>query len=158
MKTLLILILCILIQISVSAQNILKISDTKTSHLVCPDKVQYVQAGNYSIIQAEVVPELSNLIRVKAVQPFDKSTSLTVVCADRIYSFELQYGNDAPITYPIETFDSQKAMTFSGKMMPDHLLKDLCDQVLDQHRHKFRKRKNRKRRNQGSSELDQLEK
>jgi len=124
--------------------NILKISDTKTSHLVCPYKVNYVQAGDYSIIQAEVVPELSNLIRVKAVQPFDKPTSLTVVCADRIYSFELQYGNDSPITYPIETFDSQKAMTFSGKMMPDYLLKDLCDQVLDQHRHKFRKRKSEK--------------
>ena len=114
MKTFLILIICALFQFSVSAQNILKISDTKTSHLVCPDKVQYVQSGDYSIVQVEVVPELSNLIRVKAVQPFDKPTSLTVVCADRIYSFELQYGNDAPITYPIETFDSQKAMTFSG--------------------------------------------
>jgi conjugative transposon TraN protein len=124
--------------------NILKISDTKTSHLVCPDKVNYVQAGDYSIIQTEVVPELSNLIRVKAVQPFDKPTSLTVVCADHIYSFELQYGNDAPITYPIETFDSQKAMTFSGKMMPDYLLKDLCDQVLDKHKVQFRKRKSEK--------------
>jgi conjugative transposon TraN protein len=150
MKTFLILIICALIQFSVtaqnirSAQNILKISDSKTSHLVCPDKVNYVQAGDYSIVQAEVVPELSNLIRVKAVQPFEKSTSLTVVCADRIYSFELQYGNEAPITYPIETFDSQKAMTFSGKMMPDYLLKDLCDQVLDQHRHQFRKRKSEK--------------
>lgn len=133
-----------MIQISGSAQNILKISDSKTSHLVCPDKVIYVKAGDYSIVQAEVVPELSNLIRIKAIQPFEKSTSLTVVCADLIYSFELQYGNDAPITYPIETFDSQKAMTFSGKMMPDYLLKDLCDQVLDCHRQDFRKRKTEK--------------
>jgi len=144
MKTFLIILICTMIQISVNAQNILKISDSKTSHLVCPDKVKYVQAGDYSIIQAEVVPELANMVRVKAVQPFDKSTSLTIVCADRIYSFELQYGNDAPITYPIETFDSQKAMTFSGKMMPDYVLKDLSDQVLDQHRHKFRKRKTEK--------------
>ena len=144
MKSILIILICAMIQISTSAQNILKISDTKTSHLVCPDKVQYVQAGDYSMVQAEVVPELSNLVRIKAMQPFEKTTSLTVVCAGRIYSFELQYGNNAPITYPIETFDSQKAMTFSGKMMPDYLLKDLCDQVLDQHRHKFRKRKTEK--------------
>jgi len=144
MKTFLIILICALTQISASAQNILKISDSKTSHLVCPDKVNYVQAGDYTIVQAEVVPELSNLIRIKALQSFDKPTSLTVVCADRIYSFELQYGNDAPITYPIETFDSQKAMTFSGKMMPDYVLKDLCDQVLDQHKHKFRKRKTEK--------------
>lgn len=144
MKSILILIICTLIQSSVSAQNILKVSDTKTSHLVCPDKVVYVQAGDYSLVQAEVVPELSNMVRVKAVQPFDKHTSLTVVCADRIYSFELQYGNDAPITYPIESFDSQKAMIFSGKMMPDYLLKDFCDQVLDKHKVQFRKRKSEK--------------
>ena len=150
MKTLLVIFICALIQISVSAQNtpntqnILKISDTKTSHLVCPDKVKYVQAGDYSLVQAEVVPELSNMVRVKALQPFEKQTSLTVVCADRIYTFELQYGNDAPITYPVETFASQQAMTFSGKMMPDYVLKDLCDQVLDKHRHQFRNRKTKK--------------
>jgi conjugative transposon TraN protein len=144
MKAFLVIFIFSLIQISVSAQNILKISDSKTSHLVCPDKVSYVQAGDYTLVQAEVVPELSNLIRIKALQPFEKPTSLTVVCADRIYSFELQFGNDAPITYPIDTFDSQRALTFSGKMMPDYLLKDLCDQVLDQHRHNFRKRKTEK--------------
>ena len=144
MKTILIILICALIQNTVSAQNILKVSDSKTSHLVCPDKVKYVQAGDYSIIQAEVVPELANMVRVKAVQPFEKSTSLTVVCADRIYSFELQYSNDTPITYPIEAFDSEKAMTFSGKMMPDYVLKDLCNQVLEKHRHKFGKRKSEK--------------
>jgi conjugative transposon TraN protein len=124
--------------------NNLKVSDTKTSHLVCPDKVSYVQAGDYSIVQAEIVPELSNLIRVKAVQPFEKPTSLTVVCADHIYSFELTYGNDAPIAYPIESFQSQQAKTFSGKLMPDYLLKDLCDHVLEKHRHQFHKRKAKK--------------
>lgn len=142
MKTFLIIIfISSLIPFSVSAQNILIVSDSKTSHLVCPDKVEYVQAGDYSIIQAEVVPELSNLIRIKATQSFEKQTSLTVVCADRIYSFELQYGNEAPITYPIEIFESQKALTFSGKLMPDYLLKDLCDQVLNKHIVRYRKRK-----------------
>lgn len=162
MKTILTIIICALVQVSASAQNAqitsnvqttqicqtiqntLKVSDTKTSHLVCPDKIRYVQAGDYSLVQAEVVPELSNMVRIKALQPFEKQTSLTVVCSDRIYSFELRYGNDAPITYPIETFESQSAMTFSGKMMPDHLLKDLSDQVLDKHKVQFRKRKTKK--------------
>jgi conjugative transposon TraN protein len=139
------------VHLSVSAQQVqssftnnLKVSDTKTSHLVCPDKVSYVQAGDYSLVQAEVVPELSNLVRIKAAQPFEKPTSLTIVCGDHIYSFELTYGNDAPITYPIEIFESQQAMTFSGKLMPDYLLKDLCDQVLEKHRHQFHKRKAKK--------------
>ncbi len=147
MKAFLIIFICALISVSVSAQNIpdtpniLKVSDTKTTHLVCPDKVVYVQAGDYDFVQAEIVPELSNMVRIKATKPFENQTSLTVVCADRIYSFELVYGNDAPITYPIKTFDSQNAMTFSGKLMPDQVLKDLCDQVLDKHNHEFRKRK-----------------
>ncbi len=159
MKSIIVIIFSVLaVHLSASAQqvqtttsdkvpattNILKVSDTKTSHLVCPDKVSYVQAGDYSLVQAEVVPELSNLVRVKAAQPFERPTSLTIVCADHIYSFELTYGNDAPITYPIESFESQQAMTFSGKLMPDYLLKDLCDQVLEKHRHQFHKRKTKK--------------
>jgi conjugative transposon TraN protein len=144
MKSLLIIFVFALIQISVSAQNILKVSATKTSHLVCPDKVVYVQAGDYSLVQTEIVPELSNLIRIKALQSFDKQTSLTLVCADRIYSFVIEFGEDAPITYPLESFESQKAMTFSGKMMPDQVLKDLCDQVLDRHKVQFRRRKTEK--------------
>jgi conjugative transposon TraN protein len=152
MKSIIVIIFgALAVHLSVSAQQVqtantnnLKVSDTKTSHLVCPDKVSYVQAGDYSLVQAEVVPELSNLVRIKATQPFEKPTSLTVVCADHIYSFELSYGNDAPITYPIESFESQQAMTFSGKMMPDYLLKDLCDQVLEKHRHQFHKRKAKK--------------
>jgi len=159
MKSIIVIIFSVLaVHLSVSAQQVqpantnnlpaitnnLKVSDTKTSHLVCPDKVIYVQAGDYTVVQAEVVPELANLVRIKATQPFEKPTSLTVVCADHIYSFELSYGNDAPITYPIESFESQQAMTFSGKMMPDHVLKDLCDQVLEKHRHQFHKRKSEK--------------
>lgn len=159
MKSIIVIIFSALaVHLSVSAQQVqssntnnlpattnnLKVSDTKTSHLVCPDKVSYVQAGDYSLVQAEVVPELSNLVRIKAAQPFDKPTSLTVVFADHIYSFELTYGNDAPITYPIESFESQQAMTFSCKIMPDYLLKDLCDQVLEKHQHQFHKRRAKK--------------
>ena len=152
MKSIIVIIFSALaVHLSVSAQQVqtantnnLKVSDTKTSHLVCPDKVNYVQAGDYSIVQAEIVPELSNMVRVKAVQRFEKPTSLTVVCADHIYSFELSYGNDAPITYPIESFESQAAMSFSGKMMPDYLLKDLSDKVLKKHWRQFHKRKAKK--------------
>ena len=147
MKATIIIIFCAHLQLAVSAQNtsnILKVSDTKTTHLVCPDKVDYVQAGDYSLVQAEVVPELSNLVRIKATHPFDDTASLTVVCDDRIYSFELHYGNDEPITYPVETFDSQEAHTFSGKLMPDYVLRELSDEILDEHWHNYRKRKAKK--------------
>ncbi|MGV8092069.1 MAG: conjugative transposon protein TraN [Mangrovibacterium sp.] len=149
MKAFFIIIFCACLQLAVKAQilsDTLKISDTRTTHLICPDKVDYVQAGDYSIVQAEVVPELSNLVRIKATRPFENSSSLTVVCKNRIYSFELIFGNNVPITYPVEMFHSRDAMTFSGKLMPDYQLKDLCDRVLDKHQRRgcYRKRKNEK--------------
>ena len=136
MKTFLVILFFAQIQLVANSQTLsdtLRISDSKTAHLVCPDKVDYVQAGDYTLVQAEIVPELSNIVRVKATQTFEKPTSLTVVCAGRIYSFELVFGSDVPITYPVEIFHSQDAMTFSGKLMPDYLLRDLCNQVLDKH-------------------------
>lgn len=147
MKAFVFVIFCTQLQLAVSAQNTpdtLKVSEIKTTHLVCPGRVDYVQAGDYSLVQAEVVPEVSNLVRIRATRPFEKETSLTVVCDARIYSLELIYGSDAPITYPVESFASQDAMTYSGEIMPDYLLKDLSDQVLDKHRKNYRKRKTEK--------------
>jgi len=147
MKTFLSILFCVQLSWAVQAQNqsdTLVVSDSKTSHLVCPDKVSYVQAGDYSLVMAETVPELSNLVRIRAVRPFEKPTSLTVVCAGRIYSFEVRYGNKAPLTYPVESFHSQDAMTFSGRLMPEARLKELCDRVQDKHRRPFRRRRTAK--------------
>lgn len=149
MKAFFIILFCAQVGLAVNAQSpsdTLKISDTRTSHLVCPDKVDYVQAGDYTLVQAEIVPELTNMVRIKATGPFEKPTSLTIVCKDRIYTFELRYGNDVPVTYPVEIFHWQDAMTFSGKLMPDYLLYDLCDKVLDKHARRkcYRRRKTEK--------------
>ncbi|WP_159516907.1 DUF4138 domain-containing protein [Sunxiuqinia indica] len=149
MKAIVMIIFCAQVQLTTLAQvfsDTLKISDTKTSHLVCPGKVDYVQVGDHTLVQAEVVPELANMVRIKATAPFEKPSSLTVVCQDLIYTFELRYGNDGPITYPVDSFHGQDARTFSGKLMADHVLKELCDQILDRHHRRgcYRKRKGEK--------------
>lgn len=146
MKTIVFFIFALLLQAAVRAQNpsdTLRISDTKTSHLVCPGKVSYVQAGDYSRIQAEVVPGLSNLVRVKASGPFETPSSLTVSCKDRIYSLILVYGNEVPISYPLESFSSMDAKSFSGKLMPDKLREAYSDRILSEGRKDYRKRKTR---------------
>lgn len=144
MKAIVTILLGITLQLAAQAQNpgdTLRISDTKTSHLVCPGKVSYVQAGDYSLVQAEAVPDLSNLVRIKATGPFERPSSLTVVCDDRIYSLVLVYGNHAPISYPLESFPSMDAHSFSGKLMPDNLLNRFCDRILVENRKNYRKRK-----------------
>lgn len=136
MKVFFAIVFCALLPGAAKSQvlsDTLKISDSKICHLVCPDKVDYVLAGDHTLVQAEAVPELSNMVRIKAIMPFEKPTSLTVVCINRIYSFELVFGNDVPITYPVEIFHWQDALTFSGKLMPDYLLKDLCAQSQEKH-------------------------
>ncbi|KOH43666.1 DUF4138 domain-containing protein [Sunxiuqinia dokdonensis] len=130
MKTILMIVPILLFQLSVFAQNYLPVTDSKATHLVCPDKVSYVQVGNPSLVLAEVVPELPNLIRIKATGSFDKESSLTVVCAGRIYSLILSFEDSKEITYDLESFHSEKAGGPSSGLMPDYVLKELSDQIL----------------------------
>lgn len=130
MKNVLMIIPILIFQLSVFAQNYLAVSDSKTTHLVCLDKVSYLQVGDPTLILAEVVPELPNLIRIKATGSFDKESSLTVVCADRIYSLILSFEDSKEITYDLESFHSEKAGGPSSGLMPDYLLKELSEQIL----------------------------
>ncbi len=129
-KSLFILAIVLFVQPCLTAQNRLPVCENKADHLVCPDRVTYLQVGDPSLILAETVPELPNLVRVKAAKPFEKGSSLTLVCAGRIYSLILQYKDTDEITYDLESFRSEKAGNYSGGMMPDYVLKNGCDQVL----------------------------
>jgi conjugative transposon TraN protein len=120
----------LIFQLSVFAQNYLPVSDSKATHLVCLDKVSYLQGGDPSLVLAEVVPELPNLIRIKATGPFDKEPSLTVVCAGRIYSLILNFEDSKEITYHLEPFHSEKAGRSSSCLMPDYVLKELSEHIL----------------------------
>lgn len=130
MKSLLLISFFSIFALTSPAQNILQLSDKKSVHVVCPDKVLYVSCGDDSEIQAEILPELSNIVRVKALHPFEGQTSVTVVCAGRIYSVAAQFGNCDVLTYQLESLPSEKAYPFSGKLMPDESLKGVSDQVL----------------------------
>jgi len=132
MTRILIVLLFSIFTLVSSAQNILQLSDRKSIHVVCPDKVLYVRCGDDSSIEAEILQELSNIVRVKALHPFEGQSSLTVVCAGRIYSVAAQFGNCEVLTYQLESLPSEKAFPFSGKLMPDESLKGVSDQVLSQ--------------------------
>lgn len=130
MKTFVIIIPFLIFYLSVFAQNDLPVCESKATHLVCPDRVSYLQVGAPSLILAEVVPELPNLVRIKAAKPFEKQSSLTLVCAGRIYTLILDYGDTQEITCQLEDFYSAKAGSFSGGIMPGYILKELSDQIL----------------------------
>lgn len=130
MKTIFMIVAILFISSLTTAQNQIPVSENKATHLVCPDRVSYLQVGDPSLILAEVVPDLANLVRIKATKPFENESSLTIVCAGRIYSLILRYDDSDKITYKLASFQSEKAGNYSGGMMPDYVLKDLCDQIL----------------------------
>ena len=130
MKNLFMTIPILIFQLSLFAQNSLPISDSKATHLVCPDKVSYLQVGDPALILAEVVPDLPNLVRIKASGSFDRESSPTVVCAGRIYSLILDFEDSEEITYHLESFHSEKAGDPSSGLMPDYVLKELSEQIL----------------------------
>ena len=112
------------------AQNKLDICQNKVTHLVCTDKVSYLQVGDQENVIAEVVPDLSNLIRVKALKEFEGESSLTVVCSGRVYSLLLNYEDSRKITYQLEEFASEKAGSKSSTLMPDYVLKEVSERIL----------------------------
>lgn len=130
--------------LSLLSQNRLNVCDSKVVHLVCPDRVSYFLAGDPSLVLAEVAPELSNLIRIKAIQPFENETSLTIVCAGKIYSLLLNYRETDQITCQLEDFHSGTIGGYSGGLMPDYILKELSDHILSKRKGHIHGRKTEK--------------
>jgi len=108
MKTTILIITIFLFSKAVFAQNQIKVCETKATHLVCPEKVSYLMAGDQSRIIAEIVPEHPNMVRVKAVEPFEAESSLTVVSANKVYSLFVAYENTNEISYRLNPFTQKK--------------------------------------------------
>lgn len=91
-----------------------EVSFSKTTHLIFPAPVQYVDLGSTDII-ADKATGAANVVRLKAaVRDFQAETNLTVITADgRFYTFDVCYAddpgqlsirivNDLPIQAPAE--------------------------------------------------------
>jgi conjugative transposon TraN protein len=144
MKATILIITIFLFSTAVFAQNQIKVCETKATHLICPEKVTYLMAGGPSRIIAEIVPEHPNMVRVKAVEPFEGESSLTVVSANKVYSLFVNYENTNEISYRLESFHAEKAGQISGTLLPEYLLKELSYQILSKNKKHVNNRKDKK--------------
>lgn len=133
-----------LFSIAIKAQNQITVCETKTSHIISPEKISYVQVGDHSKIIAEVVPEHANLVRVKALEPFEDESSLTIVCANKVYSLFVKYADTDQISYQLEDFHSVKTGETGNKVLPEYMLRELSHQILAKNKRHVRKRKEKK--------------
>ncbi len=117
-------------QLSLVAQNSICVNETKATHIICPEKVSYLQTGDHCRIISEVVPEHPNLVRIKAVEPFEGESSLTIVSAGKIFSLFVSYGDIGPIEYNLKSFSGEKVGIPVEGPVPEYVLKELCRQML----------------------------
>ena len=82
----------------------LAVSEQKTTHLVFPYPVTYVDLGNAGIIAAKATGA-DNIVRVKAAAPGFTPTNMTVLTSGgKLYMFSVSYQHDpAVLSYDLST-------------------------------------------------------
>ena len=92
-----------------------EVSFNKTTHLIFPAPVQYVDLGSTDII-ADKATGAANVVRLKAaVRDFQAETNLTVITADgRFYAFDVRYADD-PGQLSIHIMNDLQAQIPEGK-------------------------------------------
>lgn len=92
-----------------------EVSFNKTTHLIFPALVQYVDLGSTDII-ADKATGAANVVRLKAaVRDFQAETNLTVITADgRFYAFDVRYADD-PGQLSIRIMNDLQAQIPEGK-------------------------------------------
>ena len=134
-------IICLfIIQFQLCAQNHIEICKNKATHIVCPEKVTYLLSGEPVTVITEVVPEHPNMVRVKATETFEGESSLTVVCAGKVYSLIVTCGNPSEITYHLDNFSGERIENTSSGPLPEYALEELSREIL------FKKAKHNSRR------------
>ncbi len=92
-----------------------EVSFNKTTHLIFPAPVQYVDLGSTDII-ADKAAGAANVVRLKAaVRDLQAETNLTVITADgRFYAFDVRYADD-PGQLSIRIMNDLQAQIPEGK-------------------------------------------
>lgn len=143
-NTILIITVFFLFSSAAIAQNQIEVCESKASHIISKEKVSYLQVGDHEKIIAEIVPEHPHLVRAKAVEAFKGESSLTILCANKVYSLFVKYADTNTISYQLEDFHFVKTGTNKGGVLPEYLLQELCHQILSKNKKHIRKCKEKK--------------
>lgn len=143
MKKSIFIIVILLFQLSLMGQNFIHVSKVKTTHLICPETVTYLQVGDHNRILAEIVPEHPSLVRIKAVKSFKGETSVTLACTGKVYSLLVGYRDSDTVEYRLEEFRGLTSGIPASGDLPEYLLKELCAQILAKRERRIHPRKSR---------------
>lgn len=120
------LILCF----SISANNQIEINEKTCVHLICPVAVAYVQVGDSDKMMAEVIEDFPNIVRIQARESFSNTSSLTIVCQDQLYAFEVRYNTKCPLQLNLSNYKGETVQKNALAPLPLHELHDCMDRLL----------------------------
>ncbi len=96
----------------------LEVTYEKTSHLIFPSPIRYVDLGSDNLIAGKA-EDAENVLRVKAtVRDFETETNLSVICNDgSLYAFNVIYSNEPKqLTVEMQDFLHSKVLNGSGNL------------------------------------------
>lgn len=99
----------------------IELTQNKTTHILFPSSIEYVDLGSSEII-ASKVEATSNVLRLKSVKEDIRPTNFTVITNDgKYYSFNASYNEDPKqLSYDLTKFEKQ-----NSKQKSEVLFKDL---------------------------------
>lgn len=118
MKTLIVILFSIFLFLSAVANNQISVNEHTTVHMICPMAVGYIQVGNPQVLMAEVVADYPNIIRVKATESFKNIGSITLVCDDQLYAFQVKYSSSCPLQLKLNSFQGEPLLGNTGAYLP----------------------------------------
>lgn len=79
----------------ITAQDTIIVAMNKTVHIAFSQPVKYCDVGSHSVLVAQTTDQTSNILRLKAQEPFPYATNFSVItAADKFYSFTLLYNEN----------------------------------------------------------------
>jgi conjugative transposon TraN protein len=132
MKTRILIFIILLTPLYLFSQNRIPVCECKTIHLLCPDRVTYVEVGSPDRVQVEVTEALPNLVSIKATGSFEKETSLLIVCDGKLCSLLLVYRESKQLIYRMRDFPCERIEEGYGDRMPSYMMRELGNRILSE--------------------------
>ncbi|MCT4648454.1 MAG: conjugative transposon protein TraN [Carboxylicivirga sp.] len=120
MKTQILLLLALVLTIHINAQNHIQVSEHTAVHLICPEAVSYIQVGNHTKLLAEPIPDYPHIVRIKAIETFNDTSSLTLMCANKLYAFQVSYNSHCPLQLKLYNYRGDEIKEHQGTSLPLH--------------------------------------
>ncbi|MBS2210715.1 DUF4138 domain-containing protein [Carboxylicivirga mesophila] len=122
MKLSLLLLLFLMLQFETFAQNHIQVAEHSTVHIICPEAVSYVQVGSPTKLLAEAIADYPHLVRIKALTAISDTSSLTLVCGNELYAFQVSYNRQCALQLNLDDFKGDAIQEQQGTTMPLHQL------------------------------------